>query len=169
MNIFITEPNPEQASDYEEEEEEEEEAKEEEEQDNPASQQVNPISDQANPSSDQANPSSDQVNPSSEEVNEEVIPDANGFNVDDVIIAGVEEALSIQVPFDMRFSYKSGGDPNAENNSAQRVRRLLLRQNRKILFLVARTFSVLGIYYITLPHKFPRKCFYILVHILMVP
>ena len=110
---------------------------EEEEQNNPASQQVNPISDQANPSSDQANPSSGQANPSSdqaapssEEVNEEVIPDANGFNVDDVIIAGVEEALSIQVPFDMRFSYKSGGDPNAENSSAQRVRRLLLRQNR---------------------------------------
>ena len=38
---------------------------------------------------------------------------ANDFNIDDVIIGGVEEALGIQVPFDMKLRYKSAGDPNA--------------------------------------------------------
>ena len=65
---------------------------------------------------------SEQANPSSEKVNEEVVLVANDFNIDDIIIGGVEEALGIQVPFDTRLRYKSAGDPNA---TKQKVRLML--------------------------------------------
>ena len=84
---------------------------------------ANPNSEQANPNSEPANPNSEPSYPSSEQVIEkDVMQVENDFNVDDVIIAGVEEALDIQVPFDMKLRYKSAGDPNADRTGTQKVR-----------------------------------------------